>query len=109
MPCGWPTGTMARVQLGRRKDPERQPDAASAPERAQPSDVTADGSAADVFTVWVDAGLWACCGDPFSVGSTVHMELSDDPAPHWLAERLPPGVVERVTHVEDHHGIEPHT
>jgi hypothetical protein len=102
---------MARVRLGRRKGPKRPADAAgaaaSAPERAQLSDVTADGSAADVFTLWVDAGLWACCGDVFSVGSTVHMDLHEDPAPDWLAERLPPGVLERVTHVEDHHSIEP--
>jgi hypothetical protein len=69
--------------------------------------VTADESAADVFTVWVDAGLWACCGDVFSVGSTVRMDLHEDPAPDWLADRLPPGVVERVTHVEDHHSFEP--
>jgi hypothetical protein len=71
------------------------------------SDGSADGSAADLFTVWVDARLWACCGDVFSVGSRVHMDLHEDPAPDWLAERLPPGVVDRVTHVEDHHSFQP--
>ncbi|WP_067489316.1 DUF6578 domain-containing protein [Actinomadura hibisca] len=53
-------------------------------------------------TVWMDAWQMECCGDPYSVGSTVTWTLGDlDRA--WLTTVLGAETAAKVNATEEHH------
>jgi hypothetical protein len=54
--------------------------------------------------VWMDAWQMHCCGEPFSVGSSVSWTLASDPERDFLASVLGDQVAGTVTHWEEHHG-----
>ncbi len=52
--------------------------------------------------VWVEAWQFQCCGDPFSIGSTVHWDLGPADG-EWIARLLGPDRAKQVRLVEEHH------
>jgi hypothetical protein len=62
-----------------------------------------------VHIVWLDEWQWACCGEPFSVGTPVRWNLETVSPDHRVTAKLTSllsaEVADRVTHVEDHHGM----
>lgn len=58
-----------------------------------------------VLTVWMDNWQLQCCGDSFSVGETVEWNLAPVGDRGSLPSALGHGLVETVTHREDHHGL----
>jgi hypothetical protein len=64
-----------------------------------------------VHIVWLDEWQWACCGEPFSVGTPVRWNLETVSPDHRvrakLTSLLSAEVADRVTHEEDHHGMHP--
>ncbi|HEY6740556.1 MAG TPA: DUF6578 domain-containing protein [Actinopolymorphaceae bacterium] len=59
------------------------------------------------LTIWVDEWQMECCGDPFSVGSTVSWTVLPVTDPDWLCDVLGPERAAAVDAVEDHHAATP--
>jgi hypothetical protein len=53
-------------------------------------------------TVWVDDWQMQCCGQPFTVGTTVSWTLREAD-PDWLIAVLGPDVASTVDAAEEHH------
>ncbi|MDQ1663663.1 MAG: hypothetical protein QOJ68_3643 [Blastococcus sp.] len=62
-----------------------------------------------MHTVWLAEWQWACCGEPFSVGTPVRWNLEKVVPDHRVTAKLrsllSAEVADRVTHEEDHHGM----
>lgn len=52
--------------------------------------------------VWLTAWEWECCGDPFTTGDRVTLNVSREPDP-WLREMLGPELADDIAAVESHH------
>jgi len=56
--------------------------------------------------IWLAAWEWACCGEPFQVGSEVRFSLAYG-IDEWLADALGPDLAQTVDAREMHHEDEP--
>ena len=56
------------------------------------------------YRVWVDAWQMQCCGDPFSVGSTVDWTVLAEIDREWISSFMGDEEAARFTHDEEHHG-----